>query len=155
MFLFLSRCLIFKVQSLTLSRGQLKEYITLFSLCQYFFESFLRFFQIFFLSAFLDLFRSLCFSLAESLYILSPRKLFVNTFYKLFCAFLTIFRSLYMRSRVFLCVPAYLTLYVVFISSFSLFYLDGVCIFHSLFVYLFLLLYACFLFMCTLPRSLH
>ena len=44
-FLFLSRCLIFKVQSLTLSRGQLKEYITYSPSCQYFFESFLRFFS--------------------------------------------------------------------------------------------------------------
>ena len=32
----------------TLSRRQLKEYIILFSVCQYFFESFLRFFSIFF-----------------------------------------------------------------------------------------------------------
>ena len=57
-FLFLSRCLIFKVQSLsskTLSRRQLKEYIILFFVCQYFFESFFNFFA----STFLLCFRSL------------------------------------------------------------------------------------------------
>ena len=98
----------------TLSRRQLKEYIILFSVCQYFFESFLRFFQSFFLSTFLDLFRSLSFSLAESLYILSLRKPFVNTFYKLFCTFFTISPALYTRCRVFLCLTPLCTLYVGF-----------------------------------------
>ena len=98
----------------TLSRRQLKEYITLFFFCQYFFESFLRFFQIFFLSLFLDLFRSLSFSLAESLYILSLRKPFVNTFYKLFCIFFTLYPPFYTRSRAFLCASVCWTLYIVF-----------------------------------------
>ena len=45
-FLFLSRCLIFKVQSPSLFARQLKEYITSHSLCQYFFQSFFNFFRI-------------------------------------------------------------------------------------------------------------
>ena len=69
----------------TLSRRQLKEYIILFSVCQYFFESFLRFFQSLFLSAFLDLFRSLLkFSLIDSLKSISHTLLFVKIFLKVF-----------------------------------------------------------------------
>ena len=122
-FLFLSRCLIFKVQSLTLSRGQLKEYIILFSLCQYFFESFLRFFQTFFLSLFLDFFLALSGSSLESSYILSPPSPFVNTFYKLFCNFCTISFPFSTRSRAFLCATPPLPLYIVLPRTFAVFYL--------------------------------
>ena len=75
-----------------------------------------------------------CVSLAESLYILSPRKPFVNTFYKLFCAFLPIFAPLYMLSRAFLCASAYPPPYLVSVSTFLPFLLYGVCYLHLIFV---------------------
>ena len=131
-FLFLSRCLIFKVQSLALSRGQLKEYIILFSLCQYFFESFLRFFQTFFLSPFLDFFLALSGSSLESSYILSPPSPFVNTFYKLFCNFCTISFPFSTRSRAFLCADSDDALYVVSTTTFCLssLYMGGTKTYH-------------------------
>ena len=134
-FLFLSRCLIFKVQSLTLSRGQLKEYIILFSLCQYFFESFLRFFQTFFLSPFLDFFLALSGSSLESSYILSPPSPFVNTFYKLFCNFCTISFPFSTRSRAFLCVGGNGALYIVPVARLAVFNLYvGIAVHTKLFI---------------------
>ena len=117
-----------------LSRTAQRVYHTLLSLSILFLKVFWDFFQIFFLSAFLDLFRSLSFSLAESLYILSPHKPFVNTFYKLFCAFLTIYSPLNTLCRVFLCAGVFMPLYIVSASAFARFCLYGVWCFHLLFV---------------------
>ena len=66
------------------------------------------------------------FSLAERLYILSPRKPFVNTFYKLFCTFFTISAPLYTLRRAFLCLHGLNALYVGFIWRFVRFGLYGV-----------------------------
>ena len=112
-----------------------------------------------FLCYFIDFFLAPSGSSLESSYILSPRKLFVNTFYKLFCAFFTISPSLYMLTRVFLCRLAHLTLYVVSGCSFMGLYLYGVYCFHSLFVcffslylifYLYVSIFSSFLFTCFL-----
>ena len=87
-----------------LSRRQLKEYIILFSLCQYFFESFLRFFSTSFSFSFSWLFSlSLSLSRWELVYITTSQAFcqhFLQTFLYIF-HYITLF--VYSLPGVFVC----------------------------------------------------
>ena len=109
-FLFLSRCLIFKVQSLPFFR-QLKEYTTSISLCQDFFQTFFKFFQASF-------FRPLRVPPRECLHILSPLLSFVNSFLQTFLSVFTNQLPFCTLNRVCLCPLPFLPLYLAVRCSF-------------------------------------
>ena len=111
-FLFLSRCLIFKVQSLPPSRGQLKEYIISYTLLSILFESFLDFFQNLFLSPKLWLFsRSFRVFPWELVYIIISFP-FCQHFLQTFLSLLHhIFSLLYTLPGVFVCPKQIATIY--------------------------------------------
>ena len=106
-FLFLSRCLIFKVQFFAALSRQLKEYITLFSLCQYFFETFFQKFSWLF----------------STLFTLSCGKLDYNTITQVNCQpFFRIFFATYPLIRAFLMFFRFTyTIYCVYTRFITLF----------------------------------
>ena len=109
-----------------LSKTAQRVYHTLFLLSILFWKFFEIFFKSFRFLLFLTLFALSCVSLAESLYILPPCKLFVNTFYKLFWLFFTIYLPLYTPCRAFLCLLGFVTLYLGSCAAFRSFCLDRV-----------------------------
>ena len=100
----------------TLSRRQLKEYIILFSLCQYFFESFLRFFSTSFSFSFSWLFSlSLSLSRWELVYIITSQAFCQHFLQTFLCIFDYITLFVYANPGVFVSASAYGTIYWVWL----------------------------------------
>ena len=104
----------------TLSRRQLKEYIILFSVCQYFFESFLRFFSTFFSFSF-----SWPFSLSEFLsrwelvYIITSQAFCQHFLQTFLYVFHYISRFVYAVPGVFVAAWLKCTIYWVYVAFYA------------------------------------
>ena len=100
----------------TLSRRQLKEYITLFFFCQYFFESFLRFFWFFFSFAFYWPFSlSEFLSRWELVYIITSQAFCQHFLQTFLCIFDYIYLFVYAYPGVFVPSCIFDTIYCIFL----------------------------------------